>query len=59
MGNENESLPQRYFHDASAQEGGITFTRSADDCRAFQNGLNYWHENYMRWHDGDPDYPVL
>jgi hypothetical protein len=18
-----------------------------------------WHENYMRWHDGDPDYRVL
>jgi hypothetical protein len=18
-----------------------------------------WHENYMRWHDGDPDYKVL
>jgi hypothetical protein len=18
-----------------------------------------WHENYMRWHDGDPDYSVL
>jgi hypothetical protein len=18
-----------------------------------------WHENYMRWHDGDPDYRIL
>lgn len=30
---------------------GITVDR-------LRNGIE-WHENYIRWHDGDPDYKVL
>ena len=109
MDNSNGPLPESYFHDASVEVAGVVYTLTADESRAFQNGLNYWHapgdpstwlsvaiflearrriggtdnrpslelaarslgisverlqdsiewhENYMRWHDGDPDYSV-
>ena len=43
-------VPQAVIFELSAQTLGITDSQlsSAID----------WHENYMRWHDGDPDYKV-
>lgn len=37
--------------DLAAQVLGVTVERL--------RSLIEWHEQYMRWHDGDPDYAVL
>jgi hypothetical protein len=37
--------------DLAAQVLGVTIERL--------RSLIEWHEQYMRWHDGDPDYAVL
>ena len=35
----------------AAQALGVSAQKVSDSIE--------WHENYMRWHDGDPDYSVL
>jgi hypothetical protein len=45
------SAPEAVAFELAAQALGITVERL--------NSIIRWHEEYMRWHDGDSDYPVL
>ncbi|TET55557.1 MAG: hypothetical protein E3J64_00035 [Anaerolineales bacterium] len=46
-----DGAPESVALDLAARALGMTVPRLRE--------LIEWHENYMRWHDGDPEYRVL
>ena len=48
-----------YFKDGRVELEGRAILFTKEEAAQYENAGNYWHENYMRWHDGDDSYSVF